>query len=230
MKKKILNLTIVLICIWMLCPVQIFALGIKDSEMVVLEKCVDGDTARFKDSNGNILKTRFLAIDTPETVHPTKEVEAFGKEASNYTCESLKNAKEIRLEYDNDSDKEDKYGRRLAWVFVDGVLLQEKLVELGYAKVAYLYGDYEYTARLQEIETRTKENKIGVWSIEDTKSEKKESTKEKKEATKKTFSKKKKEKSKKNWIQQLIDDILAEISKYINEILENIAKFVESML
>lgn len=226
MKKKILNLSMTLLCIWMVCPMSIFALGIKESEIVTLEKCVDGDTARFQDQNGNILKTRFLAIDTPETVHPTKEVETFGKEASNYTCESLTNAKEIRLEYDNDSDKEDKYGRRLAWVFVDGVLLQEKLIELGYAKVAYLYGDYEYTERLQAAEKKAKESKVGVWSMEDTTEEKKETTKEKKETT----SKQEKEKSKKNWFQQLIDYLLAEISKYIDEILENIAKFVESML
>jgi len=231
MRRKILNLSIVLLCIWMVCPFSSFALGIQESEIVTLEKCVDGDTARFKNQNGNILKVRFLAVDTPETVHPTKKVETFGKEASNYTCESLTNAKEIRLEYDNDSDKEDKYGRRLAWIFVDDILLQEKLIELGYAKVAYLYGDYEYTARLQEVEEKAKVNKIGVWSIEDTKEEKKSTSKEKKEITKKTTSsKKEKKKSNKNWFQQLVDYIFAEISKYIDEILENIAKFVESML
>lgn len=39
---------------------------------VKLSKCVDGDTARFI-LNKEEIKARFLAIDTPESVHPTKE-------------------------------------------------------------------------------------------------------------------------------------------------------------
>ena len=40
-----------------------------------LNKCVDGDTAWFN-VDGKIIKTRFLAIDTPES---TKEIEEYGK-------------------------------------------------------------------------------------------------------------------------------------------------------
>lgn len=230
MKQKILSFSMILFCIWMICPLSVDASkGISGSEIVVLEKCIDGDTATFKDANGAKIKTRFLAIDTPETVHPTKEVEAFGKDASNYTCESLTNAKEIKLEYDGDSDMEDKYGRRLAWIFVDGVLLQEKLVELGYAKVAYLYGNYQYTEHLQKVEEKAKESKTGIWSeTEDSSTEIEKETKKKVEKT--TSSKKKEKNSKKNWLQELIDYVLGEIFKYIDKILEKIANFVESML
>lgn len=125
--------------------------------------CVDGDTAKFIYKNEKIT-ARFLAIDTPETVHPTKEEEPYGKEASEYTCEKLKNAKTIELEYDNDSDKTDKYDRHLVWVFVDGELLQKKLVSKGYASVAYLYGDYKYTNELEETEQKAEDNKLGIWS------------------------------------------------------------------
>ena len=62
-------------------------------EVVTLEECVDGDTARFRTSSNEVIKARFLAVDTPETVHPTKGVEPFGKDASNYTCTTLTNAK-----------------------------------------------------------------------------------------------------------------------------------------
>ena len=96
-----------------------------ESNTVKLSKCVDGDTARFI-IDGKEYSTRFLAIDTPETKHPKKKVEPYGKEASNYTCNSLKKASKIVLEYDSNSTKEDKYGRRLAWVFVDEELLQKK--------------------------------------------------------------------------------------------------------
>ena len=48
---------------------------------VTLDSCVDGDTAKFN-IDGQILKFRFIGIDTPESVHPKKKVEPFGKKAS----------------------------------------------------------------------------------------------------------------------------------------------------
>ncbi len=143
-------------------PRSVFAI----EEVVKFSKCVDGDTAKFIIGNKEY-STRFLAIDTPEVKHPKKKVEPFGKEASNYTCKRLKEAKEIKLEYDDNSTKEDKYGRRLAWIFVDGKLLQEELIEKGYAKVAYLYGDYKYTNLLKKKEVEAKEKEVGVWSGKD---------------------------------------------------------------
>lgn len=135
-----------------------------ESEIVTLSKCVDGDTAQFKVLSGEVKTARFLAIDTPESVHPTKSVEAYGKEASEYTCSLLTNAKEIKIEYDKASDKEDKYGRILVWVYVDGVMVQESLLETGLAKIAYLYGNYEYTSSLLNIEKTAKDKKLGIWS------------------------------------------------------------------
>lgn len=133
--------------------------------MVKFNEGVDGDTVKFE-MNGEIIKVRFLAVDTPESVHPTKEVQAYGVEASNFTKEKLKNAKTIELEFDNNSDKTDKYGRYLAWIWVEGELLQDLLVKEGLAKVAYLYADYKYTSLLQESEKVAKEAKIGIWQDE----------------------------------------------------------------
>lgn len=144
-------------------PIMVFA----ESDTVTLSKCVDGDTAKFM-IDGKEYSTRFLAIDTPETKHPKKGVEPFGKEASEYTCNALGNASQIVLKYDDNSTKEDKYGRRLAWIFIDGKLLQKQLIERGYAKVAYLYGDYQYTDQLKKEEESAKKKKIGIWSDTDT--------------------------------------------------------------
>ncbi len=130
---------------------------------VTFSKCVDGDTAKFI-LNDEEITARFLAIDTPETVDPSKPVQAFGKEASNYTCDKLTNAKKIELEYDDSSDKMDKYDRHLVWVYYDDNFLQEELIKLGYAKVAYLYGDYSYTSSLQNMEIQAKNDKVGMWS------------------------------------------------------------------
>ena len=130
---------------------------------VKLSKCVDGDTIKVKIDNKEYT-VRMLAIDTPESVHPDKKVEYYGKEASEYTCNIVSNAKKIELEYDSGSDKTDKYDRLLAWVIVDGELLQDKLVSLGYAKVAYLYGDYKYTSLLEEQQELASAKNLGIWN------------------------------------------------------------------
>lgn len=126
-------------------------------------KCIDGDTAEFIYDEETI-KVRMLAIDTPETVHPTKGEEPFGKDASNYTCDKITNAKKIILEFDDNSEKVDKYDRYLGWIFVDDSLLQKKLIENGLAKVAYLYGNYKYTEELQKAEKIAQEKKLNIWN------------------------------------------------------------------
>lgn len=155
MKK--LNITLIIF-------LSFFAFNFKAlAQEIKLDKCIDGDTTDFI-IDGKVEKVRYLAIDTPETKHPTKGVQPYGKEASNYTCNALKNAKKIEIEYDSNSTKTDKYGRYLGWIFVDGELLQGKLVKSGLAKVAYLYGDYKYTDDLKELESEAKENKLKIWS------------------------------------------------------------------
>ena len=124
---------------------------------------VDGDTAKFE-LNGEKITVRFLGIDTPETVHPTKGEEFYGKEASNFTKEILENAKKIEIEYDSNSSEKDKYERHLAWIWVDGILLQEKLIKNGLATTYMLQYNYKYAWILQEQEEKVKEEKIGIWS------------------------------------------------------------------
>ncbi len=143
-------------------PIIVFA---NTKEKVKFIKCVDGDTAKFE-RNNKVFTLRFLAVNTPETKSPKKGVEFYGKEASNYTCNRLEKAKNIEIEYDNKSDRNDRYGRNLGWVFLDGELLQKDLVENGYAKVEYLYGKYKYVEELKELENKAKKAKKGLWQKE----------------------------------------------------------------
>lgn len=134
---------------------------IEESQGIYLVDCIDGDTAKFM-IDGNEQIVRFLAIDTPETVKKNTPVQPFGKEASDMTCGLLTNATRIELEFE-DSNKQDKYDRLLAWVWVDGELLQQKLVAEGYAEVKYLYDDYKYNELLLGVQDYTKEQKKGIW-------------------------------------------------------------------
>lgn len=142
--------------------IMLFPFFVYAKEEVTFSKCVDGDTIKVKVKNKEAT-VRMLAVDTPESVHPKKEVEYYGKDASDYTCNLITNAKKIELEYDSNSDKYDKYERLLAWVFVDDYLLQDKLVRNGYAEVAYLYGNYKYTDLLKDHEVLAKQEHIGIW-------------------------------------------------------------------
>ena len=167
MKKIVLTLSIFLL----------FLSSVSAKETVKYVACIDGDT--FKVFIDNEIKTiRLLAVDTPETAKSDKEADYYADEASEYTCKRIKQAKKIVLEYDPNSDKHDKYDRVLAWVFLDGDLLQSDLVENGYAKVAYLYNDYKYTDMLIKKQELASAKNIGVWnSNAKTKYENKETTK-----------------------------------------------------
>lgn len=134
---------------------------LESNDSVQLVRCVDGDTAKLS-VDGKEETVRFLAVDTPETKHPTKGKQPFGEEASNMTCDLLTNAKEIKLEYES-SNKTDKYERILAWVWLDGTLLQQELIENGLAEVKYIYGDYKYTSKLQALQEEAKRGQVGIW-------------------------------------------------------------------
>ena len=132
---------------------------------VELVEAVDGDTAKFK-MNGKQITVRFLGINTKETVHPEIGEEEWGKEASDFTKEKLKNATKIKLEFDSSADEKDKYDRYLAWIWIDDELLQNLLVENGLAETYMLQNNYKYAGMLQESEEIAKNNKLGIWSEE----------------------------------------------------------------
>ena len=146
--------------------ISIFFIGINlvyAKEKVEFVKCVDGDTFRVM-LEGEERLVRMIAVDTPELAKNENKAEYYAEEASKYTCDKVTNAKKIELEFDPKSDKVDKYDRVLAWVYVDGKLLQEELVKNGYAKIAYLYDDYKYTSLLQEKQELASAKEKGIWN------------------------------------------------------------------
>lgn len=154
MKKIILIISLIL-----LCNTNVYA-----KEKITFQRCVDGDTFKGK-INGEVKYIRLLAIDTPESVEE-KIPEPFGKEASEYTCNILTNAKKIEIEFDPKSDREDKYERVLGYIYADDIMVEKELLKEGLAEVAYIYDDYKYVNELREIEKIAKKNKVGMWQDE----------------------------------------------------------------
>jgi len=128
---------------------------------VTLHSCIDGDTAKFK-LKKEIVTVRFLAIDTPEIKHNNIKAQPYGEEASSYTCDKLKKANKIELEFEK--EKKDKYDRYLAWVFINDNLLQQMIIKKGFAKTAYIYDDYKYVDILKKEENKAKNKQVGIWS------------------------------------------------------------------
>lgn len=85
-------------------------------KVVTVKNYVDGDTTHFwadVDSTG-VVKARYLAINTPES---TGRIEEYGKQASKFTKEKLKNASSILIESDDNKWNTDANGRYLVWVW-----------------------------------------------------------------------------------------------------------------
>ncbi|QGQ96959.1 nuclease [Paenibacillus psychroresistens] len=123
---------------------------------------VDGDTLHVLINNKKET-VRLVLVDTPETKHPTKPIEPFGPEASKFTKELLE-GKVVKLEQDVSAT--DRYGRLLKYVWLNGQMVNEILLEKGLARVAVFPPDVKYVEAFRAVQKKAQEAKIGIWSLE----------------------------------------------------------------
>ena len=128
-------------------------------------RAVDGDTLKIS-VDGRPDTVRLIGVDTPETVHPNKPVEFFGREASAFT-HGMADGKTVRLEFDQASaatKHRDRYGRLLAYVFLpDGALLNSEIIRQGYG---HAYTKYPFSRKEEfvAIERGAREARRGLWA------------------------------------------------------------------
>ena len=128
----------------------------------ICSRAVDGDTI-IVNIDGKKERVRLIGVDTPETKHPKKPVEYYGKEASAFTKQRVE-GKKVRLEYDQ--QRRDKYGRLLAYVYLeDATFLNAEIIKQGYG-FAYTRFPFKYLDDFREYEKEARENKRGLWSGE----------------------------------------------------------------
>lgn len=135
---------------------------VNSKHVVKVIRVVDGDTIDVRFSNGATSRVRFIGVNTPETLHPQKPVEKYGKEASNYTKKRLTN-QTVTLEFD--VGVKDKYGRFLAYVWVGKELYNETLVKDGYARVMTIQPNVKYQQRFITAERKARQQKKGLWKL-----------------------------------------------------------------
>jgi micrococcal nuclease len=120
---------------------------------------VDGDTidvARGDDTD----TVRLLGVDTPETHHPTQPVECFGPEATAYTDQHLR-GRAVQLEADIEG--RDRYGRRLAYVVVDGERFNDELLRRGFARLLVIEPNHAHARTMLREELEAKRAGRGLW-------------------------------------------------------------------
>jgi len=136
-----------------------------DQTSIELKRVIDGDTIVFIE-NDKEKRLRLLLIDTPESsTTKTGFAQPYGVEAKEFLTDYLK-GKTLSIEYDPSHEKVDDYDRVLAYLYADGKLVQEVMVEEGLARVGYENGEELYLNQLEEAEQKADKINVNIWSIE----------------------------------------------------------------
>ena len=116
----------------------------------------DGDTIEL--TNGDVV--RLVQIDTPEL----SDGECYAKRARAILRRVLPVGSRVRVAEDPALDRVDRYGRRLAYVFIRGLNVNRALVARGAAGVWFFRGARGRFARaLVTAERRAKARRVGLW-------------------------------------------------------------------
>jgi micrococcal nuclease len=122
-------------------------------------RVVDGDTIDVS-VDGNVLRVRLIGVDTPETVHPFEPVECYGPAASRFTSKMLQ-GEPVLLEFD--VEREDRFGRTLAYVWLGDRLFNEVLVARGFAQVSTFPPNVKYVDEFVRAQREARRNGRGLW-------------------------------------------------------------------
>ena len=121
---------------------------------------IDGDTL-IVDIGGKEYKVRYIGIDAPEIDHENNTAELMGYKALEIN-KKLVLGKDV--EFEKDVSGTDKYGRLLRYVWIEGVMINEKLVREGYAQILTIPPDIKYKNSFIEAERYARNNNIGLWA------------------------------------------------------------------
>lgn len=124
-----------------------------DQNTCKVVRIIDGDTIVIS-IDGEDKKVRLIGIDTPES--DTEE----GSTATAYTKSILEN-KTVQLEYD--IDPEDDYGRTLAYVYVDGEMINKILLQQGYAELFTVQPNVKYVEEFVQLQKEARQAGVGFW-------------------------------------------------------------------
>jgi len=124
---------------------------------VYIERVIDGDTVETAAGDS----IRLLGVDTPEIDWEKNESEFYAQEAREFTLKNLADQK-VLLEFDQ--QREDNYGRILAYIYHDGQNFNQKLLQEGYASLMIVEPNDKYKSEFENSAAEARQSKRGIWS------------------------------------------------------------------
>jgi micrococcal nuclease len=173
-------LTILIPCVLSLIPWGTFLRSASGADSTIVSRIVDGDTLAIL-LNGQTEKVRLIGVDTPELHESDKlhrdaqrsgqdiaQIQALGRQASDFVKTLVRSGDQISLEYDQ--QPRDKYGRLLAFVWLaDGRMLNEVIICEGYAPALTRYPfRRDYQERFRTCAQTARAAGKGLWATEPT--------------------------------------------------------------
>lgn len=128
-------------------------------ETYLVKRVIDGDTI-IVDKDGQDERVRLIGIDTPETVKPNTPVQPYGKAASDFTKKHLTHQR-VKLEYDR--ERQDKYGRTLAYVWLGDEMFNVTLVKEGLARAKFYRPNEKYRILIEQAQKEAQKQHLNIW-------------------------------------------------------------------
>ena len=152
---------------------------------------VDGDTLKVLTDDNEFVTVRLIGINTPESVASDEYLaqkdtvnSEYGKMASEWTGRFLDEnviakASEIWLQFD--LEREDQYGRLLAYVWIskdvdlnneediENYMLNAQIVKNGYAEDVVYEPNHKYASVFKKLREEAEKSRIGLWQYDDIK-------------------------------------------------------------
>lgn len=128
-----------------------------NEDNIKVVKITDGDTVVLE----NGYKIRLIGIDAPELSHNGNKAECYSNESTDKLSNLILN-KYVKLE--KDRTDEDRYKRKLRYIYLDNTLINEVMVKDGFAKSYPYPPDVKYQDQIELAQKSAKSNSIGMWS------------------------------------------------------------------
>lgn len=130
---------------------------------VVVSQVVDGDTLKVSPPVGGESTVRIIGADTPEDVRPGYPVQPLALRAASFTRSRLE-GRRVRLTFDE--ERKDRYGRLLAYVWVDRkTMLEDELLRRGLAQLLIIPPNDRYAARFAADQRQARRAHRGIWGL-----------------------------------------------------------------
>ncbi|MEX3515714.1 MULTISPECIES: thermonuclease family protein [unclassified Corynebacterium] len=131
-------------------------------EETTVNRVIDGDTIDVHTADGD-KRVRLLNIDTSELARDGRPADCLAEEARDFLADLLPAGTAVRLEYD--VERQDKYGRELAGVFLDDELVNARIAEEGLAAAMLVGENRKFYPPVQAAVDAAQQDRRGIFEV-----------------------------------------------------------------